>query len=236
MHERMMEINGAELWVAEQGTGQPLLLCNGGPGCCDYLAPIASMVDDLARVYRFEPRGCGRSSTVGPYNVETCIADLDALRDALGHDRWAVGGHSWGAFLALAYALEYPERVTRLIYLSGAGIQNDRRWHAAYAAGRDAGREPVLDFAYPPNMAVNRAGNDSTYAYCQRPDLLRRIAALDVPTLAVSGSEDIRPAWPVEQIAHLLPDARFELIEGAGHNLWLTHADELRSLLRAFLA
>jgi proline iminopeptidase len=119
--------------------------------------------------------------------------------------------------------------------LSGAGVQNDHRWHAAFTAGRDAGLEPEPDFAYPPNMEVNRVGNDSTYDYCQRPDLLRRIARLDVPMLAIAGSEDIRPVWPVLQIVNLMPNARFELLEGAGHDLWLTHADVLRMLLRRFL-
>jgi proline iminopeptidase len=81
-----------------------------------------------------------------------------------------------------------------------------------------------------------RVANDSTYAYYRQPDLLRRIASLDAPMLAISGSEDIRPSWPVEQIVQLLPNARFESLEGAGHNLWLSHADELRALLRDFLA
>jgi proline iminopeptidase len=236
MRERIVAVDGAELWVAEQGAGEPLILCPGGPGCCDYLGPIAEMIDDLATVYRFDPRGCGRSSVAGSYDVATCLADLDGLRAALGYERWAVGGHSWGAFLALAYAIEFPERVTRLVYLSGAGVQNDRRWHAAYKAGKEAGREPEPEMAFPPNMEVNRAGNDSTAEYCQQPDLLRRIAQVAVPLLAVSGSEDIRPDWPVRQIVNLMPNARFELIDGAPHDLWLSYADQLRVVLRDFLA
>jgi pimeloyl-ACP methyl ester carboxylesterase len=54
-------------------------------------------------------------------------------------------------------------------------------------------------------------------------------------TLAVNGSGDIRPSWPVQQLVNLLPNARFELIEGAEHHLELTHPAELRSRLRAFL-
>lgn len=54
MAERMVVVEGAELWVTEQGVGEPLVLCTGGPGCCDYLGPVAAMVDDLVRVVRFE--------------------------------------------------------------------------------------------------------------------------------------------------------------------------------------
>ena len=211
-HEQKIVVNGTELWVASQGSGVPVILCNGGPGCGDYMSPVASMIDDLARVYRFEPRGCGRSSAAGPYDLRTSLEDLDGLRDHLGHERWVVGGHSWGAFLALAYALEYAERTTAVVYLSGTGIQDDRQWHDAYEAGRAAGREQELDFAYQPNVVVNRAGNASSRDYIKHPLLLRRIAELTVPVFAVYGSADIRPGWPVEQLINLLPNARFELI------------------------
>lgn len=124
--ERIVAVNGAGLWVAEQGAGTPMVLCNGGFGCCDYLGPVAAMVDDLVRAYRWEPRGCGRSSPRGPYDLATMLADLEALRVALGHERWVVGGHSAGADLALVYALSHPEQTLALVYLSGRGVQDDR--------------------------------------------------------------------------------------------------------------
>jgi proline iminopeptidase len=233
--ERLIAVDGAELWVAEQGEGRPVVLCNGGLGCCDYLGPVAAMIDDLVRVYRVEPRGCGRSSRDGPYGLDTSLADLDALRRAFGHDRWLVGGHSAGADLALAYALSYPERVDALLYLSGTGIQDDRRWHEAYEAGRAGRGERLPAFAYPFNRDVNRAGNASWREFIKRPMLPRRIADLTVPTLVVYGSEDIRPSWPAHQIANLMPNARFELIDGAEHHLELTRPDDLRQRLRSFL-
>jgi proline iminopeptidase len=233
--ERLVQVNGTTLWVAEQGAGRPLVLCTGGPGCADYLGPVAAMIDDLARVYRFEPRGCGRSSADGPYDVMTALADLEALRVHLGHERWLLAGHSWGSFLALTYALEYPGRVEAIVDISGAGVLRDREWSEIYHAGREAGREIEPVYAFPPNLEVNRVGNASTKEYVRQPMVLRRIAELDVPYLAIGGEHDIRPNWPTRQLVGLLPNARFELIEGAGHSQWLTHPDELRALLRDFL-
>jgi proline iminopeptidase len=66
--------------------------------------------------------------------------------------------------------------------------------------------------------------------------LLKAISRLNVPALFVYGDRDIRPSWPVEQVARLIPAARFELIEGAEHVIWLSHPDELNSLLRDFVA
>jgi proline iminopeptidase len=232
MNEYQLPVNGAELRVAEQGNGPPLLLCPGGPGLCDYLGPVADMIDDLVRVYRFDPRGCGQSSATPPYDVATLITDLEAIRDALGHERWLVGGHSFGADIALAYALEHPDRVRGVLHLSGTGIQDDRQWHAAYEAGRATGIDPEPTFAYPVNLEVNRQVIASWRRYVKRATLLRGISELPVPIVAICGCKDPRPNWPVEQLVELLPQARLILLQGAGHCPWLTHPAELESVLR----
>ncbi len=132
--------------------------------------------------------------------------------------------------------LEYSDRARALIYISGTGVQDDRQWHTAYEAGRAAGQDPPPVFDYPFNPEVNRAVNTSWRSYIKHPLLLRRISDLHVPTLTLHGGKDIRPAWPIQQLANLLPNARYEAIEG-----WLTLslADPRRrhgnSRLRAFL-
>ncbi len=110
MVEKYIDSRGTRIWTASQGSGIPLLLCNGGPGCCDYLQPVAEMLEDLAYVIRFEQRGCGRSDQSGPYNVETCIADMEAIRESYELNRWVVGGHSWGANLAIAYSIVHERQ------------------------------------------------------------------------------------------------------------------------------
>lgn len=226
--------DGASIWTTREGEGDPVMLCNGGPGCCDYLEPVAGMLDDMAQVIRFEQRGCGRSQPVPPYDIETCLTDLENIRNHYRIDRWVIGGHSWGADLALFYALEYAPRVAGLICLAGGRIHNDREWHSEYERRKSREGEPALRFDYPPNMEVNKQVNRSWKRYIQNPTLLRRISELEVPALFVCGERDIRPSWPVEQVAHLMPHAHFELIEGAEHVIWLSHPNELKSLLRDF--
>lgn len=115
MSERYIAVNHLALWTIEQGAGYPIILCNGGSGCCDYLQPVADLLTDIARVIRFEQRGCGRSQPASHYSVETSIEDIEAVQNAYGIERCIVGGHSWGADLALVYALTYPERVKGLL-------------------------------------------------------------------------------------------------------------------------
>src|SRR5688500_7941878 len=116
---RRVEVPGARLWSVERGRGPALVMLHGGPGMWDYLGAVAALVEDVATVYRYDQRGCGRSPGRGPYDLATALADLDAVRSAWGVERWTVFGHSWGATLALAYALTHGERTTGLVYVSG---------------------------------------------------------------------------------------------------------------------
>lgn len=83
-------------------------------------------------------------------------------------------------------------------------------------------------------MDVNRQLTAEWREFCKRPGLLRELAGLTTP--ALFGDKDIRPHWPIEQVATLLPRAEWHLIEGATHNLWLDVPDQLRGLLREFVA
>lgn len=127
------------LWTATSGEGIPLLLCHGGPGSYDYLEPVAALVDDLALVHRFDQRGGGRSTRGGPWTIAAHVSDMEELREHFGHERWIVGGHSWGAHLALFYALAHPSRTLGLVLLNGTGV----RW--GWGAERRARRMARLD-------------------------------------------------------------------------------------------
>ncbi|HZN01187.1 MAG TPA: alpha/beta hydrolase [Pyrinomonadaceae bacterium] len=232
--ENSVVSDGARLWTMQTGHGFPVMLCNGGPGCCDYLEPVAQMLDDKASVIRFEQRGCGRSQAAPPYDIETCLTDLENIRNYYNVERWIIGGHSWGADLALFYALEHTSRVAGLICISGGRVHNDREWHKEYERGKEQRGEYVPPFVYPVNREVNQEVNRSWKSYIHDPELLLAISRLSIPALFVFGDKDIRPSWPTRQITNLMPHARFELIEGAEHVIWHSHQTELRALLREF--
>ena len=133
--------DGCRLWTAGTGRGTPLIACHGGPGLWDMFGSLASSLSSLSSslssslagevaVIRWDQRGCGRSERRGPYSVGRSVADLDAVRTSCGADRVAVLGHSWGATLALRYALDHPDRVSALIYVSGTGLGWD--WHEPF--------------------------------------------------------------------------------------------------------
>jgi proline iminopeptidase len=120
--------------------GKPVVFLHGGPGAgC---SPKSRRFFDPARyrIVLFDQRGCGRSTPHAELADNTTwhlVADIEALREMLGIDRWQVFGGSWGSTLALAYAQTHPSRVTELVL---RGIFMLRRWELQwfYQRGCDA--------------------------------------------------------------------------------------------------
>ncbi|HET9170340.1 MAG TPA: alpha/beta hydrolase [Actinospica sp.] len=139
--------DGCRLWTVRSGGRAParhgFVLCHGGPAFWDTLAPIARMVEDLGPVVRWDQRGGGRSQWQGPYTLARFLADLDQIREHHGFDRVTLLGHSWGATLALQYALAdaYRPRVRGLAYVAGTGLGR-RTWMPEFAARKKAANEP----------------------------------------------------------------------------------------------
>ena len=124
--------DGCRLWAERGGDGQPLVLCHGGPGLWDMFEPLAPVLTAMATVVRWDQRGCGRSQRHDPYTLDRFIADLDTVRHQLGGPAVTLFGHSWGATLALLYTLRHRDRVSKLIYVSGTGIDPGSTWKPAY--------------------------------------------------------------------------------------------------------
>lgn len=120
-------IRDISLFVRVMGQGDPLLLLHGGPGM-DHtsLLPLAPCADRFTLIY-MDQRCNGRSDGIplATMTWDNLTADVDALRQALGYETWAVLGHSFGGMVALEYALRYPDRLSHLLLMDTCG---DARW------------------------------------------------------------------------------------------------------------
>jgi proline iminopeptidase len=117
--------------VRGSGSATPLVVLNGGPGFDHAYLHVSSAWDALARsrpVLFYDQRGNGRSAPLKPGQSCTLadqIADLDALLDHVGYARVHLLGHSWGGYLAMAYAARHPARVARLVIVDSAAPKWD---------------------------------------------------------------------------------------------------------------
>ena len=78
--EETITVGDVKLWTTFRGKDFPTLLINGGPGCCDYMMPVAEMIEDISHVIRYEQRGCGRSNAGSTFSIENCITDIEEIR------------------------------------------------------------------------------------------------------------------------------------------------------------
>lgn len=109
------------LSIVEVGEVAPtIVVLHGGPGVTHtYLRPEWDRLAQGRRVLYYDQRGCGRSGHAASYTWRDHVADLDRVLHARAPgQRVVVAGSSWGAHLALLYAMEHPERVQALV-LSG---------------------------------------------------------------------------------------------------------------------
>ena len=125
---RYVVVPGESLWVVTLGDapGTPLFVANGGPGFAHDYELIGGAFETLARTRRvilWDQRGTGRS---GPLlEGQSCTAwdqaeDLEALRAAMGFERFDLFGHSWGGLLAMMYAVRHGEHLAHLVICDSA--------------------------------------------------------------------------------------------------------------------
>jgi pimeloyl-ACP methyl ester carboxylesterase len=114
-----VHLNGADLEYAVQGMGDPVLLIHGAI-LADALLPLLAE-PQLASTYRliaYHRRGfAGSSRAPAPFTIGQQAADGRALLRHLGIPRAHLAGHSYGAAIALQWALEAPEEVQSLALL-----------------------------------------------------------------------------------------------------------------------
>ncbi|MGH2594366.1 MAG: alpha/beta fold hydrolase [Actinomycetota bacterium] len=118
----LVRIDDTSLFVVERGSGYPVIVLHGGPGLdhhefADYLDPLT----DEFRLLLVDLRANGRSERPpeSTWTLERMAQDVIMLARALGLDRYAVLGHSYGAFVALQNAVDYPGMAAQTIVSSG---------------------------------------------------------------------------------------------------------------------
>jgi proline iminopeptidase len=213
--ETREEVRGVSLLVRRIGAGPPIVVLHGGPGAHhDYLLPgFDALATGRALIY-YDQRGGGRSAVPRdvPVGWTEQVADLEALRERWGVERLTLAGYSWGALLALLYALRHPARVGRLALVSPAPA-----WRAARESYEARFTQRTLDPAFQeerrrlresglrerdPAAFQQRIFELSVAAYFHDPERARDLTPFRVTgrtqqeVWASLGDYDLRPELP----------------------------------------
>lgn len=117
---------GYEVW-GTKGGALPVIAVNGGPGLSHMYMVQNGMWDAVAKrrmVVFYDQRGTGASKRMkagAAMTMDAQVADLEAVRAAVGLEKFALVGDSYGGFLGMAYAAAHPEHVAKLVLSDAAG-------------------------------------------------------------------------------------------------------------------
>jgi proline iminopeptidase len=121
-YARHVHIGDTRLFIVERGQGYPLVVLHGGPGLdhhefADYLDPLC----DQFRLILVDMRAQGKSDPCpeATWTLEQMARDVVSLANGLDLDQYAVLGHSYGAFVALQHAVDFPGAAAQAIVSGG---------------------------------------------------------------------------------------------------------------------
>ena len=252
------EVNGTRLYYEVAGKGQTVVLVHGGLVDSrlwdDQMKPFAKRY----RVVRYDLRGFGKSASAT--EAFSHIEDLRALLDFLGIERTSVVGLSLGGVIAADFALEYPNRVERLV-LSGPGLRGDKQprdkeaitaYHAA-----SQGAEAFVSASMKTSLYAAVRPNTVAYARLRQmmldnfkalptfvPGFLKypqqktieRLGNIHAPTLVVIGSEDSQTLKNIaDTLQTKVPGARKVVIPGVSHHPPVEKPNEFNRIVMDFL-
>jgi len=203
--------------------------------------------------------GFGDMSPAGPLTSMDEGADVAAEElEAKGMDRAVVCGLSMGGYVAFSFWRRHRDRVLGLVLAntkSGGDDEAGKERRRALAARLRAEGNGFLVESPPPLLSsgapdelwarvkeiIERQPSGSiaaaSLAMAERVDSTPDLAAIDVPTLVITSTGDtLIPAEATAPIAGHVPDARLEVIEGAGHLSNLEAPQEFNRLLREHVA
>ena len=249
-------VDGLRLRVVRHGDGPPLVLINGLGAPAEMWRPLVRHLADYELI-AFDMPGCGLSSTPRlPLGMRALAGIVATVVQRIGHSRAHVLGYSLGGLVAQELAYRHPGSVDRLVLCSTTPgfpslppgplaawlmltpsryIDRDaaRMIVPVIAGGRTSRDRDVLDANLPERLAhapsllgylnqLYAAGSFSSHPW---------IRCIKQHTLVMAGDDD--PLVPVPNARYLawaIPDARLQLMRGAGH---LMLVDEPRPAARA---
>ncbi len=227
---------------ADEGRGEPLVMIMGfSAGRSGWTSQVPFFKKHF-RVITFDNRGVGKSDKPpGPYSTKMMADDTAGLMDHLGIEKAHIMGASMGGVIAQELAINYPERVNRLILACTYACQD--------AASGDTPEQAKLAKLPPEKLAgamIGLALNRPIYRYtfgligvlqsrfmdrsaklgiagqmeaCRNHNTLDRLERITASTLVIVGTGD-RIIAPVssEIIARKIPNAKLVKVEGGSHS------------------
>ncbi|HZK93375.1 MAG TPA: alpha/beta hydrolase [Prolixibacteraceae bacterium] len=261
--EQVFEVDGYRIYTKVEGEGKPLLLLHSYWGSHLLFDHLASVLSARMKVIRIDLPGHGNSG-IPPmdYTFEKFADVLNELLTRLDVlEKVSVVGHSMGGYVAMAYAVKYPERICSLVLMNSpiksGDIKSIKLREQEARLLQKGKRNLLLQLTIPSNFAkenldsmdnalvlLNQTSNQVTvegalrsiYAINNRSNYLGDLQAAHFPILIVIGKYDnVYGAEEQLNDASQISKAEVLMLQHAGHLGFLEEEDLVVKKLSAFL-
>lgn len=252
------DLDGLRVHYSDEGdaTGAPVVFANSLGTDLRLWDQVVARLPAGLRIIRYDKRGHGLTDSLPPpYAMGTLISDAEALLDHLGIRNCVFVGLSIGGMIAQGLAVKRKDQVRALVLSNTAAkIGTIQMWQERINIAAEQGIEGLADttmerwfskaFRRTPDLAMWRnmmvrqplEGYVGCAAAIAGTDFFTTTAGLEIPTLAIAGSEDgSTPPDLVRETAALVEGAQFHLVRGAGHLPCVEKPDEYAEVLTTFI-
>ncbi|ORM64491.1 pyrimidine utilization protein D [Pantoea rodasii] len=241
-----------------------LVLSSGLGGVAGFWQPQLAALTPHYRVVTYDQRGTGRSADTLPegYTMAMMAAELAELLAEHDIHHYDIVGHALGGLIGLQLALDYPERVGRVVVING-WLSLDAHTQRCFQVRQDlllnVGVEAFVRaqplFLYPAEWLarnqtrINAEDAHHVMHFQGMENLLRRLHALmscdfrphakqiAQPVLVICSQDDLLVPWSCSpQLAQALPNSSLIEMAWGGHAMSVTDADNFNALLLEWLA
>jgi pimeloyl-ACP methyl ester carboxylesterase len=247
----------------ESGSGPGLLMLHGFMGSGTCWQPLMAQLSTHYRCVSLDLMGFGESAKPAiRYDVAKEVSFVRQVVEQLALNPCYILGHSFGGWVASAYALQYPEAVQGLILAAAAGIRDDSfcgrydhlrplLWQTPLVDWLLAALKPIATIAgqqatlqqlhwFRRELMAQPAPRSFLLDRLRPEDAVdtveKEIHRLRVPTLVITGDQDETiPLWHSQTYAREISGAQLVTIPGADHALPQSYANELAALILKYL-
>lgn len=263
-----LEVNGVEINYHLDGDGEETIVFLNGIMMSSeswaYLVPLLTEKNDY-NLLRLDFRDQGLSDKFTKnYDVSIHVNDLKVLFDKLGLEKVYLLGVSYGAMVAMLFALEHPEYLSGLILANAVGkaskylqaVSDIWEQAALYNSGKLFFKF-CMPFIYSDDFynrnwewlkergeffdkVFTKEWFESFIRLSQSSkefDIMDRLGEIKIPTLLIAATRDvITPVYEMREVQARINDSRMIIIEGAGHASFYEKMAEFNAAVLGFLA
>jgi len=245
--------------VREIGSGSPLVLIPGLAGGSELLDPLAKSLSEDHHVFSYQLRGENDCFVLRhPFELDDLVEDLAELIEEMRLESPIIMGVSFGAIIALKFAIRYPHRLHRLI-VQGVGARYQRGLIQQIAStvlsrfplpsdspfvnqffnllfGGRQKRDSLFEFVTRQIWQTDQSVMAHRFQLIEQFDVENELRSIQVPTLVLSGDRDILvPPSTLQPLCDNIPNVTLERLPNSGHLAFVTKPDLVTKKVTQFL-